>query len=130
AWTARRCWLSASGNNFPVRQDSLIGRAVLRVSGTAGFGRVAPKFIPHIDRFVNKVTGGRFVMSSGMLPSLVLTTTGAKTGQRRTTPLATMPLGNDRFIVVGSNFGQESHPAWSANLLKTPEAEVTFRGRH
>ncbi|MFC7728992.1 nitroreductase family deazaflavin-dependent oxidoreductase [Actinomadura keratinilytica] len=32
-------------------------------------------------------------------------------------------------MVVGSNFGRDKHPAWSGNLLKNPEAEVSFRGR-
>ncbi|MGK4302063.1 nitroreductase family deazaflavin-dependent oxidoreductase, partial [Klebsiella pneumoniae] len=35
----------------------------------------------------------------------------------------------DGFYLVGSNFGREKHPAWSGNLLKTPRAEVSFKGR-
>jgi deazaflavin-dependent oxidoreductase (nitroreductase family) len=30
--------------------------------------------------------------------------------------------------VVGSNFGKEHHPAWTANLLAHPEATVGYRG--
>ena len=98
------------------------------MAGSKAFMRVGPKVVPHVDRFLHKVSGGRFISSGGLLPSLVLTTTGAKTGQQRTTPLATKPEG-DGWIVVGSNFGREKHPAWTANLIANPDATVMFRGR-
>ena len=82
---------------------------------------------PPIDRLVSKLTGGRIVISAGIVPSLVLTTTGRKSGQTRRTPLATLPAG-DGFLVVGSNFGKEHHPAWTTNLIANPEATVSFKG--
>jgi deazaflavin-dependent oxidoreductase (nitroreductase family) len=33
------------------------------------------------------------------------------------------------WYVVGSNFGQEKHPAWTANLLANPDAAVTTGGK-
>ena len=66
--------------------------------------------------------------SSRIVPSIVLVSTGARSGQRRETPLATVPDG-DWFYVVGSNFARAPHPAWSYNLLAHPEATVVFRGR-
>jgi deazaflavin-dependent oxidoreductase (nitroreductase family) len=107
--------------------DSKLGKAVVKMAGSKTFMRVGPKVVPHVDRFLHKVSGGKVISSGGMLPSLVLTTTGAKTGQRRTTPLATKPEG-DGWYVVGSNFGRDSHPAWTANLMKNPDAEVSFKG--
>jgi deazaflavin-dependent oxidoreductase (nitroreductase family) len=111
----------------PAKQDGLLGRVVIKLAGSRGFMRVGPKIVPHVDRALHKLSGGRFVLSSGMLPSLVLTATGAKSGQRRTTPLATRPEG-DSWYVVGSNFGRDNHPAWTANLIANPDAEVSFRG--
>ena len=108
--------------------DSRLGKAVVKMAGSKTFMRVGPKVVPHMDRFLHKVSGGRIVMSGGMLPSMVLTTTGAKTGQKRTTPLATKPEG-DGWFVVGSNFGRDAHPAWTANLMKNPDAEVSFQGK-
>lgn len=61
------------------------------------------------------------------MPSLLLTTTGAKTGLERESPLACVPDGQSGWWVVGSNFGQEKHPAWTANLLANPEATVSYR---
>ncbi|HEU5033841.1 MAG TPA: nitroreductase family deazaflavin-dependent oxidoreductase [Mycobacteriales bacterium] len=108
--------------------DSPLGRAVVKMSGSKTFMRVGPKVVPHVDRFLHKVSGGKVILSAGMLPALVLTTTGAKSGQQRTTPLATKPDGTS-WYVVGSNFGREHHPAWTANLIAHPDAEVSFEGR-
>ncbi|MET9343973.1 MULTISPECIES: nitroreductase family deazaflavin-dependent oxidoreductase [unclassified Nonomuraea] len=98
------------------------------LAGTDAFMKVGPKIVPAMDRLVHKVTGGRPI-SDKMIPTLVLTTTGAKTGQARETPLACLPEPDGAFLIVGSNFGRDHHPAWSGNLLKTPEAAVSFRGR-
>lgn len=59
---------------------------------------------------------------------LMLTTTGARTGRRRETPLAAVPLAAGAVLVVGSNFARRNHPAWTANLLTNPHAEIRFRG--
>ena len=110
-----------------VTLDSRLGKAVVKMAGSKTFMRIGPKVVPRLDRFLHKVSGGKFISSGGLLPSLVLTTTGAKSGQQRTTPLATKPDGNGWYI-VGSNFGRETHPAWTANLMAHPEAEVSFKG--
>ena len=62
-----------------------------------------------------------------VVPLLLLTTTGRKTGQRREIPLTYLREG-DRLFLVGSNFGQTRHPAWSSNLLADPNAWVTMGG--
>jgi deazaflavin-dependent oxidoreductase (nitroreductase family) len=113
---------------MPVSQDSLLGRAVVKMAGSKTFRAVGPKIVPHLDRTLHRISGGRIIMSGGMLPSLVLTTIGAKTGQRRTTPLATRPEG-DSWYIVGSNFGREKHPAWTANLIANPDVEISFRSK-
>ena len=113
---------------MPLKQDSKLGRAVISMAASPRFLNIAPKFVPKVDRFLNKVTGGRVLMSAGMVPSLVLHATGAKSGRSYDTPLATVPDG-DAFYIVGSNYGQEKHPAWTANLRANPEASVTFKGR-
>jgi deazaflavin-dependent oxidoreductase (nitroreductase family) len=108
---------------------SPLGRVTQWVAASSGFRAVGPKVVPPMDRFLSAVTGGRVVLSGSLVPSLVLETTGAKTGQRRTTPLACLPEDDGSFLVVGSNFGRNAHPAWTANLKTNPEATVTYRGR-
>lgn len=56
-------------------------------------------------------------------PLLVLTTTGAKSGVRRITPMAYMPEGGC-FIVFASAGGAPAHPGWYHNLLAHPEVTV------
>ncbi len=99
-----------------------------RLAGTDWFMRVGPRLMPKLDRTLHRLTRGKLV-SSGLLPTLVLTSTGARSGLPRTTPLACLAEADGALLVVGSNFGLDHHPAWTANLIKTPEAAVSFRGR-
>ena len=64
---------------------------------------------------------------TGKVPTLLLTTTGRKSGQQRTSALSYLREGN-RLLVLGSNFGQEHHPGWSSNLLAEPDATVAISG--
>jgi deazaflavin-dependent oxidoreductase (nitroreductase family) len=54
---------------------------------------------------------------------LLLTSTGQKTGQPRTTPVAYLTEG-DAMIIVGGAAGAAKHPAWWLNLESHPEAQV------
>jgi deazaflavin-dependent oxidoreductase (nitroreductase family) len=54
---------------------------------------------------------------------LLLTTTGAKTGEERVSPMMYFQDGDDR-IVVASKAGAPTHPAWYHNLLANPEVHV------
>ncbi|MGW3283569.1 nitroreductase/quinone reductase family protein [Streptomyces sp. NPDC001002] len=105
-------------------------RVVQKVSSTRGFAKVAPHVIPALDRAVHRLTRGKVLLSAQMLPGVILTATGARSGQVRRTPLACMPEEDGRtWILIGSNFGRTGHPAWTANLLAHPDAEINWRGR-
>jgi len=94
----------------------------------AWFARVGRALVP-VDRAVSKLTKGRFV-AVGLrdLPSLMITTIGRQSGQLRSNPLLYASDG-DAYVVIGSNWGQKSHPAWSSNLLANPDATVTLGGK-
>lgn len=47
----------------------------------------------------------------------LLTTTGARTGKPRTSPLAYFGYGSDCIVVLASAYGDASHPAWYRNIL-------------
>ena len=59
----------------------------------------------------------------GIAPTLLLTTTGRKSGQARSLPLIYQPVG-DGFIIIGSLGGAPKHPQWYLNLVANPECEV------
>jgi deazaflavin-dependent oxidoreductase (nitroreductase family) len=58
-------------------------------------------------------------------PMVLLTTTGAKSAQKRTNPLVPLIEG-DRMYVVASKGGAPTNPDWYHNLLAHPEAEVEY----
>lgn len=51
-----------------------------------------------------------------------LTTAGRQTGKDRTVPLLYVDRPDGTAAVVGTNFGQEDHPAWTGNLERDPRA--------
>ncbi|WP_405841062.1 nitroreductase/quinone reductase family protein [Streptomyces sp. NBC_01518] len=102
-------------------------RAVQKVSSTRAFARIAPHVIPAMDRTVHRLTRGKVLLSAQMLPGVILTSTGARSGQLRRSPLACMPEEGG-WILVGSNFGRTGHPAWTHNLIAHPDAEISWKG--
>src|SRR4051794_29974822 len=60
-------------------------------------------------------------------PLLLLTTTGARSGQPRTTPMMFIADG-DRRLVIASNAGAPHHPDWYHNLVAHPEVTVEVTG--
>lgn len=56
-------------------------------------------------------------------PMLLLTTTGAKSGKRHTTPLVYLP-DNDRFIIFASKAGAPTNPDWYHNLVAHPQVTI------
>jgi deazaflavin-dependent oxidoreductase (nitroreductase family) len=72
------------------------------------------------------LTGGKIGGTLREAPVLLLTTTGRKTGKKRTTPLLYVSDGNN-LTVVASNGGRPKDPSWLFNLKKNPEAEVRIK---
>ena len=58
------------------------------------------------------------------VPSLLLTTTGRKSGEKFIFPLFYGETGEGRYFVVASKGGAPQHPGWYRNLLANPEVEV------
>ncbi|MFI6089219.1 nitroreductase family deazaflavin-dependent oxidoreductase [Streptomyces sp. NPDC051218] len=104
-------------------------RLMQKVSSTRAFAKIAPRFIPAMDRTVHRLTRGKVLLSAKMLPGVILTVRGAKSGIPRRTPLACMPEESGSWILIGSNFGRPGHPAWTGNLLAHPDADISWHGK-
>jgi deazaflavin-dependent oxidoreductase (nitroreductase family) len=105
---------------------SVLARLARHLGHHAWFGAAARPLVP-ADRFLGRLTRGRLV-ALGLAPSLIITTTGRRSGRPRSNPLLYVRDG-DAYVVVGSNWGQPTDPAWARNLLAEPRATVTVRGR-
>ena len=81
------------------------------------------------NRWVFRLTGGR--LGSRFLrgaPVGLLTTTGRKSGERRTTPLIYLDDG-ERVVLVASQGGFPKHPLWYLNLAEHPDVEFELPRR-
>jgi deazaflavin-dependent oxidoreductase (nitroreductase family) len=100
---------------------------VARFTRTRFFRTHGPRIMPSLERGIAALTGGRVQMSGLLVPSLVLHSTGAKTGIERDSTLMYCPEG-DAMLITGSNYARDTHPAWTANLIANPDAAVSLHG--
>jgi deazaflavin-dependent oxidoreductase (nitroreductase family) len=91
-------------------------------------GSTMPRFANRLFAPVMKLQMARYRRSKGPdqpqmmgFPALLLTTVGARSGQRRTVPLGGFPDGENAWVVVGSAGGGARHPAWFINMAKNPD---------
>src|SRR5258706_11447573 len=97
---------------------------VLKAVGESPFWRTTGK----LHTAIYRATGGKVGHSAGGIKNLLLTTSGRKTGQPRTVPLAYMEDAG-RFVVVASNGGADKPPSWWGNLRHEPKATVEIGSR-
>jgi deazaflavin-dependent oxidoreductase (nitroreductase family) len=65
---------------------------------------------------------------TGMVPTLLLTTKGRKSGKLLTLPLIFGQFGPN-YVVVASKGGAPTHPAWYTNLQAAPEVQVQVKAK-
>ncbi len=104
------------------RKMSVYERTLEKVARTPVGDWYLKRIAPRLDPPLLRLTGGR-VSSVYPVPVMLLTTTGAKTGLPRTLPLLYLDDGDD-IILIASNYGKTSHPAWYRNLVANPRVEV------
>jgi deazaflavin-dependent oxidoreductase (nitroreductase family) len=87
----------------------------------------------HLDAVYLRLSRGRTTLS-GLLagvPIMILTSTGAKSGQPRTLPLLRVQDQQhpEVFALIATNWGQRHYPAWYFNLKANPRAACSINGR-
>jgi deazaflavin-dependent oxidoreductase (nitroreductase family) len=85
-----------------------------------------------VDALLYRVSAGRLTIlgpqGTAMPPTLLLTTTGRRSREPRTTPLMYLPFGSG-FAVTSESFGQQRPAAWPLNLCADPNATVQIGKR-
>jgi len=84
------------------------------------------RFLSASHTFWYRASGGRILTKMHGADVLLLTTTGRKTGKKRTTPLIYVQDG-DNLAIVASNGGRDRDPTWWTNLQHNARAQVQVK---
>jgi len=88
----------------------------------------------HVRRYIatNGEDGHIFDLTAaggGKVPTLLLTTTGRRSGNPLTLPLI-YGEAKGGYVIVASKGGAPNHPAWYLNLTATPEVHIQVKDKH
>ncbi|MEF8790953.1 MAG: nitroreductase family deazaflavin-dependent oxidoreductase [Haloarculaceae archaeon] len=105
-------------------------RLLQRIPSTAAGAWLFSRTLHHVDPVLLRLSNGRISIPEILagLPTIRLTTVGAKTGKERTVPVLGLP-DDGTWVVFATNWGGDRHPAWYHNLQANPEVEVTYGDR-
>lgn len=103
----------------PTRPPGIIVRAYATIAATRVARFISRRVSWKLDPLLLRLTGGRLATTL-VFPTALLETTGARTGARRRHAVIYFNDG-DRVVIVASNAGAPSHPAWYHNLCAHPD---------
>lgn len=105
-------------------------RLMQRFGSSTGGAWMFSKLLAPSDRVIHRISKGRTSAPEVLagLPVIMVTTTGRRSGEARTSPLIAVPVG-DTLALLGTNFGQTNTPAWVFNLEADPKLTVRFHDR-
>ncbi|MFZ5914520.1 MAG: nitroreductase family deazaflavin-dependent oxidoreductase [Pseudomonadota bacterium] len=89
-----------------------------------GFSHFLATRMSSLHVWIYRLSGGKIGGSAFNAPVLLLTTTGHRSGRKRTTPLLYLDLGSEGVAIVGSYGGADRLPAWAVNLQNHPYAQI------
>jgi deazaflavin-dependent oxidoreductase (nitroreductase family) len=108
----------------------LYRRLLKRLGQTRWFPFLARVVFTRVDRAMFRLTGGRLVPTRTVVPVLLLTTIGRRSGRTRTTPVIYVEEAGG-FVVSSEDWGDSRRrSAWPLNLDANPEAHVQIGTRH
>lgn len=111
-------------NRAPSKLRSLATSFALSGPGTWFYSHLAARCDPWLAR----ATRGRVTSAMGLLPVVLLTARGARSGLERTVALVYFTDGED-VILMASSFGRPKFPAWYHNLKANPDVRLEAMGR-
>ena len=93
-----------------------------------------PEYLPdwikeHVELYLQDGEAGHYWDAAlgggeGMLTTLLLTSTGRKSGKSLVLPLIYRPTGDGGYCIIASKGGAPAHPAWFLNLEADPKVHV------
>ena len=98
---------------YEVRSPNVFQRGIQTLGSTKPVAWLFQKTLYPMDRWLYRRSGGRVTVPGIIagLPVVMLTTTGARSGEPRTMPLLGVPMG-DSLAVLGTHYGQKPTPGW------------------
>ncbi len=114
----------------PSPAPSRLQRGVQSLAATRWASWLLSRILYRLDRPLLRLTHGRLSVAGLLtgLPVALLTSTGARSGIPRTSPLVYLEDG-ERVVLIASFFGRPHHPAWYHNLRAHPEATLSMGRR-
>jgi deazaflavin-dependent oxidoreductase (nitroreductase family) len=115
--------------NFESRRPEPLRRLAHKAAELIPMSWIRPRALLRIERAMFRLSRRRTTFSALVsgLPVVMLTTTGARTGEERTLPVLAMPDG-DQLILIASNYGRPSNPGWYYNLRAQPNVMISWKG--
>lgn len=114
-------------------QYSLVNRGIHKFASTHLGAWFGSHVLHHFDRAFLRLSGERQTLTSILagLPIMMLTTTGAKSGQKRSVPLVCLrdEQHAGSYALIASNWGQHHYPGWYYNLKAHPRATGLVDGQ-
>lgn len=109
-----------------------LNRFIHKIASSKWGAKIFSRILPYGDNAVFRLTNGRHTIASWLsgLRVVMLTTTGAKSGEPRTVPLVCIPhtAVPTGFAIIASNWGNKRPPAWYFNLRANPRAVGVMGG--
>jgi len=116
---------------MPHERPNKVYELYLRVARRLGHYRWFSLFMKHggsqADRALIRASRGRLSISGPAMPTMLLTTTGRKSGKERTVPVYYVRDGKN-LVAVCENFGLEAASGWPKNLVADPKANIEIDG--
>lgn len=119
----------AADLGYLVPRQTTFHRSIQAFASTRPGAWLFAKSLRHVDNVVGRLTSGRTSAPELLagLPVIDLTTTGRRSGLRRTSHLIAVPYA-DTLALLGTNFGQPSTPAWVLNVEADPRVTLRHHG--
>jgi len=90
---------------------------------------IGARLVTGFHEAVFRISNGRVGSRVFGMPVLALTTTGRKSGKKRTTMLTSSVQDGDAIVVVASYGGDDRNPQWFLNLRDNSDVEITMDGK-